>query len=207
MNPLTLIPRKTVYRFSVYLRSLQRLHANGLETVSSDVLARLTSVKAAQLRKDLAYLGHSGTRGIGYSTMELIRKLTEALGTNRLLPVILVGVGNLGSALLGYSGFAKEGFEIVAGFDVEPRDRQQIPIFAMHEVPSYVRDHGIKMAVITVPGRVAQEVTNTLCEAGIQALLNFAPIVLQVPPEITVNNVNLAVELENLAYSIRPNLS
>ncbi len=202
------IPRKTVYRLSLYQRGLQRLKLNGTETVSSAALSRAAGVKPTQLRKDLAYFGQFGTRGLGYSVEALSQKLTEVLGTARLQPVILIGAGNLGAALLGYyNGFAKEGFEIVAAFDTDAgvrragdRKRQILPIA---EMPGYVRGQGIKMAILAVPGTAAQEVVNTLVGAGIQAILNFAPIILQVPEQVVVNNVDLAIELENLSYFIR----
>ena len=166
-------------------------------------------VKSTQLRKDLTYFGQFGTRGLGYDVSSLASKLDEVLGTTRLQPVVLVGAGNLGTALLGYNeGFAKEGFEIVGTFDVEasrkPIDGARatiiLPIAGMS---SFVRDHGIKMAILAVPGTAAQEVVNVLVEAGIQAVLNFAPIILQVPANVVVNNVDLAIELENLSYFIR----
>jgi redox-sensing transcriptional repressor len=124
-----------------------------------------------------------------------------------LQPVILVGVGNLGLALLSYRGFEKEGFEIVAAFDAEPnrkRDKEiKQPIYAMETLQEFVEKHGVKMAIVTVPVAVVQEVTNTLVKCGIVGLLNFAPIMLDVPEDVTVNNVNLAIELENLSYFIR----
>src|SRR6188768_336774 len=114
------IPRKTVYRLSIYQRCLQRLRENSVETVSSEALSKAAGVKSSQLRKDLAYFGNFGTRGLGYNVESLSGMIGETLGTTRLQPVILVGVGNLGSALLRYSGFNKEGFEIVAAFDSHP---------------------------------------------------------------------------------------
>jgi redox-sensing transcriptional repressor len=121
--------------------------------------------------------------------------------------VILVGVGHLGSALLGYNGFAREGFEVVAAFDlVANRERaanQNIPLYGMAKLKTYIDTHSIKMAILTVPGRVGQEVANQLVAAGIQAILNFAPVVLEVPDGVMVNNVDLAIELENLSYFIR----
>ncbi len=202
------IPRKTVYRLSLYQRGLQRLKLSGTETVSSAALARAAGVKPTQLRKDLAYFGQFGTRGLGYSVEELSRKLTEVLGTARLQPVILVGAGNLGAALLGYyDGFAKEGFEIVAAFDTDAGVRRtgdrRKHVLPIAEMSDYTRSHGIKMAILAVPGTAAQEVVNTLVGAGVQAILNFAPIILQVPDHVVVNNVDLAIELENLSYFIR----
>ena len=201
------IPRKTVYRLSLYYRVLQRLRGNRIETVSSASLAKVSGVKPTQLRKDLAYLGHFGTRGLGYSVDGLCAKLVEVMGTASLQPVILVGVGQLGSALLGYDGFEREGFEIVGAFDLDEGRRRpgkvKVKTMAMSGLPDFVRERGIKIAILSVPGHVAQEVANELIEAGIQAILNFAPAVLQVPEHAVVNSVNLAAELENLSYFIR----
>ena len=201
------IPRKTVYRLSVYLRCLNRLRANGLQTVSSDALAQAAGVKSTQLRKDLTYLGQVGTRGRGYDAEQLTQMITDRLGTNSLQPVILVGVGNLGTALLSYRGFEEEGFQIVAAFDLEPGARRsgrlRIGVHPMEHIPDVVRLQGVRMAILTVPAAAAQEVANRLIAAGITGILNFAPIVLSVPEEVTVNNVNLAIELENLSYFIQ----
>jgi redox-sensing transcriptional repressor len=201
------IPRKTIYRLSIYLRCLARLHENGIGTVSSEALAKAAGVKSTQLRKDLAYFGTFGTRGLGYEVAELYKKIADELGTSRLQPVILVGVGNLGLALLSYRGFEKEGFEIVAAFDAEPKRRRdkeiKQPIHSMEKLPEFVRQHRVKMAILTVPVAVVQEVTNGLVRAGITGILNFAPIMLDVPEEVSVNNVNLAIELENLSYFIQ----
>jgi redox-sensing transcriptional repressor len=198
------IPRKTIYRLSIYLRCLARLHENGISTVSSDALAKAAGVKPTQLRKDLAYFGTFGTRGLGYDVTELFKKISEELGTSRLQPVILVGVGNLGLALLSYRGFEKEGFEIIAAFDAEPqrkRDKEiKQPIYGMNELQGSVKKQNVKMAILTVPAAVAQEVANQLIDAGVTGILNFSPIVLSVPEEVMVNNVNLAIELENLSY-------
>ena len=202
------IPRKTVYRLSLYQRGLQRLEGNEIVTVSSAALAKAAGVKPTQLRKDLTYFGQFGTRGLGYDVAALSKKLDEVLGTTRLQPVILVGAGNLGLALLGYyEGFAKEGFEIVATFDAMPDLKtgggRKMKVRPISEVGAFVREHGIKMAILTVPGTAAQEVVNGLVAAGVQAILNFAPIILQVPAQVVVNNVDLAIELENLSYFIR----
>jgi redox-sensing transcriptional repressor len=201
------IPRKTIYRLSVYLRCLQRLKSNAIRTVSSEALAKAAGVKSTQLRKDLTYFGQFGTRGLGYDVEQLAKMITDRLGTNSLQPVILVGVGNLGSALLAYRGFEKEGFEIVGAFDLVPgqqRTRQNATaIHPMEKLAGFVRERGVRMAILTVPATAAQEVTNTLVQSGITGILNFAPIVLQVPEEVIVNNVNLAIELENLSYFIQ----
>ena len=197
-----IIPRKTIYRLSIYLRCLARLRENGIGTVSSEALAKAAGVKSTQLRKDLACFGTFGTRGLGYDVTELSTKIADELGTSRLQPVILVGVGNLGLALLSYRGFEKEGFEIIAAFDAElrrKRDKEiKQPIYGMDKLREFAQTHGVKMAILTVPAAAAQEVANLLVNSGITGILNFSPIVLSLPEEVIVNNVNLAIELEKL---------
>ena len=200
------IPQKTVYRLSLYFRIVERLHQNRIETVSSAALAKAAGVKPTQLRKDLTYFGQFGTRGLGYKVESLVTQLASVLRTARFQPVILVGAGNLGSALIHYDGFAKEGFEIVAAFDIRPESAKSgnlsIPILPMDRLKGFISEHSVKLAILTVPGTNAQAVTNQLVEAGIQAILNFSPSILQVPNNVVVNNVNLAIELENLSYFI-----
>lgn len=201
------IPRKTVYRLSLYLRCLARLKDNNIQTVSSEALAKVAGVKPTQLRKDLTYFGQFGTRGLGYDVTALSQMISDELGTTSLQPVILVGVGNLGLALLSYRGFEKEGFEIIAAFDIDPKRRRDkdvdLPILGMEELPEFVQTHHVKMAIVTVPAIAAQEATNSLVQCGVTGILNFAPIVLHVPEDVMVNNVNLAIELENLSYFIQ----
>jgi len=201
------IPRKTIYRLSVYLRCLARLKDNKIQTVSSEALAKVAGVKPTQLRKDLAYFGQFGTRGLGYDVAELSKMISDELGTTSLQPVILVGVGNLGLALLSYRGFEKEGFEIIAAFDAEPKRRRDKkisqPLLGMDVLAKFVQEHAVKMAILTVPAAAAQAVANQLVQPGITGILNFSPIVLTVPEEVMVNNVNLAIELENLSYFIQ----
>src|SRR5438034_3955023 len=163
------IPRKAIYRLSVYLRCLHRLKTNAIRTVSSDALAAAAGVKPTQLRKAPADFGQFGTRGLGYDVEQLTKMITDLLGTNSLQPVILVGVGNLGLALLSYRGFEQEGFEIVAAFDVDPdRKREKAvtqPIHGMDKLAGFVRERGVRMAILSVPALVAQEVANQLVEA------------------------------------------
>ncbi|HJN89491.1 MAG TPA: redox-sensing transcriptional repressor Rex [Verrucomicrobiota bacterium] len=202
----TEIPRKAIYRLSLYLRCLHRLENNGIHTVSSEVLAKAAGVKSTQLRKDLTYFGQFGIRGLGYDVEQLIEMISELLGTKSLQPVVIVGIGNLGRALLSYRGFEREGFEMVGAFDVQSgrylEDEKPIDVQSMEALPTVIREHLVKMAVLCVPPTAAQEVVNQLIEYGVVAILNFAPIVLSVPDEVTVNNVNLAMELENLSYFI-----
>lgn len=201
------IPRKTVYRLSLYDRNLQRLKANKIPTVSSAALAKAAGVKPTQLRKDLTLFGQFGTRGLGYDVEGLSSKLTQVLGTTRLQPVILVGVGNLGAALARYDGFAREGFEIVGAFDADASRKRDgaadLNVLPMARLPEFVRTRKVKMAILAVPGTGAQAVTNQLVEAGIHGILNFAPTILSVPDGVVVNNVDLALELENLSYFVQ----
>ncbi len=167
----------------------------------------MAGVKPTQLRKDLTYFGQFGTRGLGYDVEQLVRMISDLLGRTGLQPVILVGAGNLGRALLSYRGFEQEGFEIVAAFDIaaDPRQSRKLakPLYPMGTLPELTRQAGVKMAIVAVPATSAQEVANALVQAGITGILNFAPIVLEVPEEVMVNNVNLAIELENLSYFIQ----
>jgi len=194
------MPRKTIYRLSIYLRCLVRLRENGIGTVSSEALAKAAGVKSTQLRKDLALFGNFGTRGLGYDVAELSAKISGELGTSRLQPVVLVGVGHLGLALLSYRGFEKEGFEIVGAFDIEPNRRRDkkitLTIRSIDELPNFIVESGVRLAILSVPAAVAQETANKLIASGVMGILNFAPIVLAVPEDVMVNNVNLAIELE-----------
>ena len=200
------IPRKTVYRLSIYNRCLQRLAAYGIRTVSSEALALAAGVKSTQLRKDLTYFGQFGTRGLGYEVEQLLQLIMDLLGTASLQPVVLVGAGNLGRALLSYRGFQKEGFEVVAAFDVATKEKSKNPaqpVYPMERLASIIKKRNVRMAVICVPPQEAQKVANDLVAAGIVGIMNFAPTVLQVPEDVMVNNVNLAIELENLSYFIQ----
>ena len=200
------IPKKAIYRLSIYQRGLSKLQENGKETVSSSTLAGAAGVKPAQLRKDLAYFGQFGKRGLGYSVSELRDAILEVLGREQLQPVVMVGAGNLGVALLRYRGFEKGGFEVVAAFDAVPETviarGISVPVYGQDEVARFVRENEVKLAILCVPGGVAQEAANELVDAGVQGILNFSPTLLQVPEAVTVNNVDLALELENLSYFV-----
>ncbi len=201
------LPKKVIYRFSTYYRCLQRLAENKHETVSSSTLAKAAGVNSSQLRKDIAYLGQWGTRGLGYPVVTLISALREALRQEKLRPVVLVGAGNLGSALLRYQGFQKEGFEVVAAFDSDIHAAAsrgiKIPLYRDEELTSFITANNVKLAILCVPAEFAQGVTNQLVQAGIQGILNFSPAILEIPTNVVVNQVDLASELENLSYFIR----
>lgn len=201
------IPKKSIYRLSLYQRCLDRLKENGMQTVSSNALAMAAGVKPTQLRKDLAHFGQFGTRGLGYSVDSLSEMITKVLGINSLQPVILVGVGNLGSALLRYNGFRKEGFEIAAAFESNEERANSVsapvPVHHSSKMADFIQERGVKMAILAVPGEAAQNVANELVKAGIQGILNFSPTILQVPENVVVNSVDLALELEHLSYYVK----
>lgn len=201
------IPKKAIYRLSIYHRCLQRLVENSQATVSSSSLAKAAGVKPAQLRKDLAYFGQFGTRGLGYPVAALSAMIRDVLGRERLQPVVLVGAGNLGSALLRYPGFQKEGFEVVAAFDADPDAARargvKIPVLAECELEEFITREQVRLAILCVPASSAQSAANRLVSAGVQGVLNFSPVVLDVPETITVNNVDLALELEHLSFFVR----
>jgi redox-sensing transcriptional repressor len=207
MSEKNAIPKKVIYRLSTYHRCLQRLADNGIETVSSGTLAKAAGVNSSQLRKDITYLGQWGTRGLGCPVETLTSALRDALRQEKLQPVILVGAGNLGSALLRYQGFQKEGFEVVAAFDADPATARKrgvdVPLFLEEEMEAFLLENPVRLAILCVPAEFAQGVANRLVRAGIQGILNFSPAVLEVPKEIVVNSVDLASELENLSYFIR----
>jgi len=193
------VPKAVVSRLSLYLRELQRLQQDSHQTTSSTQLGRLLGLTDAQVRKDLAYFGQFGYPGIGYRCEELIQKIREILGTNREWPVVLVGVGNLGRALLGYRGFGRQGFKVVAAFDSDPekiqREIEGVPVHPLEQMADMVRRHGIRLAILAVPASEAQGVADQLVASGVVGVLNFAPVTLNLPPEVAKIGVDLAMEL------------
>jgi len=202
------IPRKTVYRLSIYQRSLLKFREKGVETVSSEDLATAAGVKSTQLRKDLGHVGQFGTRGLGYGVTTLSDAISGVMGMSMLQPVVMVGVGNLGAALLRYSGFRKEGFEIIAAFDADPAhvksttEEMGVPVHDVSGLGKYIADHGVRMAIIAVPEAAGQTVADILVNSGVQAILNFSPAVLNLPDEVVVNHVDLAAELGSLSFFV-----
>jgi redox-sensing transcriptional repressor len=195
----------TASRLSVYLRCLNTLEAAGVKTVSSRTLAEQFHLNAAQIRKDLAYFGEFGVRGVGYYVRELKRHLRVILGLDRTVRVAVVGAGNLGLALADYPGFRQEGFEIVAMFDsdrakVGHKSRTGVRIIDMEDFRKIVKRENINIVVLAVPASTAQEVANVAVASGIRALLNFSPGTLKVPPGVKLKNVDLTVSLESLSF-------
>ena len=195
----------TTNRLSVYLRCLNTLEDAGVKTISSQALAEQFHLNAAQIRKDLAYFGEFGVRGVGYYVRDLKRHLRQILGLDRKLRVAIMGAGNLGLALADYPGFRQEGFEISALFDnlrekVGQQSRGGVPILDIHDLKRIARREGIRIAVIAVPAASAQHVLNLVVASGIKAVLNFSPGTLEVPPDIKLKSVDLTVSLESLSF-------
>ncbi|MBM4439251.1 MAG: redox-sensing transcriptional repressor Rex [Candidatus Rokubacteria bacterium] len=198
------IPEMTIRRLSVYTRCLLQLEEDGVEAISSQELAERFGLNSAQVRKDLAYFGEFGVRGIGYYVTKLKAELQRILGLDREWPVALVGLGNLGSALFHYKGFSRQGFRIAVVFDDDPAkiggDVDGVPIFGTADLAREARARAIQIAILAVPSEAAQGVTDALLAAGIKTILNFAPTRLRVPKDARLKNVDLSIELETLSF-------
>ncbi len=195
----------TTNRLSVYLRCLNSLEDAGVRSVSSQALAEQFHLNAAQIRKDLAYFGEFGVRGVGYYVKELRRHLRQILGLDQQVAVGIVGAGNLGLALADYPGFRADGFRITALFDasdakIGQRSRGGVPIHDIRQLRRIVQRQGIRIAAIAVPAGSAQTVVNAVVAAGIKAILNFSPGTIQVPPDVKLKSVDLTVSLESLSF-------
>lgn len=203
------IPLPAVRRLSLYLRQLEQLQARDRQTVSSRQLGETLGISDAQIRKDLAYFGQFGHPGIGYRVPELIHRVRCILGTDRTSNVLLVGAGNLGRALISYRGFLNKGFEIIAVFDDSRNEvghtidgARHIKIQHPSEMRSTVRKHNIRLGILAVPAPAAQGVADRMVAAGVRAVLNFAPVRLQVKDGVAVSSVDLAVHLEQLSFQL-----
>ena len=200
------IADSTVRRLSLYLRFLEESGQRGLVTISSDELARRGGTTSAQVRKDLSFFGSFGKRGLGYSVPELTDSLREILGLRRDWQVIIVGAGKIGTALAQYRGFRQRGFRVTAVYDRDPKKIgtrwDALTVRDMSQIERDIAKEHPDIAVLTTPAEEAQNVVDRLVGAGMRALLNFAPIQLQVPPEVTLKNVNMAMELEGLSFAL-----
>ncbi len=201
------IPSATIARLSLYSRTLEKLLAEDVKIISSERLATLCDVNPAQIRKDLAYFGEFGVRGVGYYVKELLFEIKRILGLNKEWRLGIIGVGNLGLALLSHENFSKQGYLFVAAFDNDPKKtNKKLPnglvIHHINDLPHYARETSLEMGIITVPGVWAQEIANRLIKANIRAILNFAPVQIHVPPGFRVENVDFTVKLDNLAYHL-----
>lgn len=204
------IPMATISRLSIYSRTLQELLEEEVDVISSERLAKQCAVNPAQIRKDLAYFGEFGVRGVGYRVADLLNQIKEILGLNRPWNLGMVGVGNLGSALIRHANFIRHGYVFTAAFDVDPqkvgkRLPNGIVIKHLEEVDEVVKEREVHVGVITTPSSAAQSVANQLVLAGINGILNFAPIQIQVPNCCHVENVDFTIKLDSIAYHLSSN--
>ncbi|QVQ50615.1 redox-sensing transcriptional repressor Rex [Spiractinospora alimapuensis] len=198
------IPEATVARLPIYLRALQALTERGVLTVSSEDLAATTGVNSAKLRKDLSHLGSYGTRGVGYEVEYLVYQISRELGLTQDWSVVIVGIGNLGRALAHYGGFQHRGFRIVALLDTAPavvgQEVAGIQVRHLDTLEDVVGSEGVSIGVVATPAAAAQAVCDRLVQSGVSSVLNFAPVVLTVPPRVEVRKVDLSIELQILAF-------
>jgi len=200
------IADSTVRRLSIYLRFLEEFEERGLATVSSDALARRGGTTSAQVRKDLSFFGSFGKRGLGYSVPELATALREILGLGKEWRVVIIGAGKIGAALAQYRGFRQRGFHIVAAYDTNAdkigRELEGIQVRNMNRLEADVARERPDIAVLAIPSEGAQAALDRVVRAGIRAVLNFAPIQLNAPADVTVKTVNMAMELEGLTFAL-----
>jgi len=200
------IPEATVARLAVYLRVLSGLSEQGVGTVSSEELSTASGVNSAKLRKDLSYVGSYGTRGVGYEVTVLVGEIERILGLTRKHSVAVVGIGNLGHALANYGGFPSRGFPVAALFDVDEDligvPVGGIPVDRIEDIPVVCAKREVSIGVICTPPAGAQAVCDRLVSAGVRCILNFAPVVLQVPDDVEVRKVDLAVEMQILSFHV-----
>jgi redox-sensing transcriptional repressor len=203
------IPEATIRRLSNYLKCLEDLETKNEKVASSALIATICNVNAAQVRKDFAYFGEFGIRGMGYNVKELRYHIKEILGTNREWRIAVVGIGNLGSALLMYKGFLKQNYKIVAAFDYDPvtvighiSEKMGKPIEILHidRLKEVVKLRNVEIGIIATPPSEAQQVANQLVDANVKGILNFAPTQIRVPPNIILRNVFFTSALDNLVY-------
>jgi redox-sensing transcriptional repressor len=203
---MTRIPRATVNRLPLYLRVLDVIPENQT-TVSSKELAELIKENSAKVRKDLSFLGTYGVRGVGYNVEHLRFQIRRELGLTRIWPVIIVGAGNLGSALARYGGFVPSGFSVAAIYDNDPEvigtTVGELTVGPMEDIRRDAKDLGVEIGIIATPVPAAQQVAEQLAEAGFKSILNFAPMVLRVPPEVEIRRVDLSTELQILGYYVQ----
>lgn len=198
------IPGAAVARLPLYYRALVEIGEDDVDTVSSERLARLAGVNAAQVRKDLSYLGSYGTRGVGYEVTFLLDRISRELGLTHDWPVAIVGVGNLGHALANYGGLSDRGFRVLALLDADPAKVGiaigELMVESVDDLSELVRTRGITIGIIATPAAAAQAVADLLVAAGVQSILNFAPAVIAVPEGVSVRKVDLATELQILSF-------
>lgn len=203
------IPEATVSRLSVYSRYLTEVEKQGIVSISSGEIAEGVGGTPAQVRKDLAYFGEFGTRGVGYNVKQLNQEIMNILGLTKRWNVILIGAGNLGSALSQYRGFRERGFQIIGVFDNDLNKvglkLNGLPIYAINQMADFIEKNDVSIGIIAVPAEYAQDISDLLVDTNIKGILNFAPVVLTIPEDVEIRNVDLTVNLEVLTYNIEKN--
>ncbi|MBN1899776.1 redox-sensing transcriptional repressor Rex [Candidatus Sumerlaeota bacterium] len=201
------MPKSVIKRLALYCRILHRIEMDGLTRISSKILAQFLGITPAQVRKDLAYFGQFGVPGFGYNPHDLRIHLKKILGTDRIINLAIIGVGNLGKALLSYVGFKTQGFKFIAAFDLDQRKVgrkiNELKVSSINELEKILKDSDVDIVVLTVPANAAQEVVDRLVKCNITAILNFAPIRIDVPSHVRIHSVDLAMELERLSFYLR----
>ncbi|WP_461209632.1 redox-sensing transcriptional repressor Rex [Desulfocurvus sp. DL9XJH121] len=204
------IPRATIQRMAVYIQVLESLARDGKDVVSSELLARTCNINPSQIRKDLAYFGEFGVRGVGYYVQDLITSIKQALGVDRVWKTAVVGIGNMGRALLNYREFRLRGFHIVGAFDCDPFKIGEIvsglEVICSRRLKEKADDLGIEIGIITTPPERAQRAANYLTEAGIKGIINFAPARINVPDDVTVEYVDFFHHLYAVAFNMSLNI-
>ncbi len=199
-------PSPAVQRLSLYLRQLEDMAGLDIQKTSSRQLAEALKLDSAQVRKDLGYFGQFGRPGVGYHVEPLIEALRRILGTDRTWNVVVIGAGDLGRALLRYKGFLSKGFELIAAFDISlskvGKKAGLAEVYPLDKLEQIIAAHSVKLAVVAVPTEAAQQITDRLCAAGVMGILNFAPVILDVPDDVTVAPVDLAGKLEQLSFRV-----
>jgi redox-sensing transcriptional repressor len=200
------VPEATITRLSVYSRFLERLDQKGIVTISSGEIAEGVGVSPAQVRKDLAYFGEFGTRGVGYNVKDLLHYTLKILGLDRPWPLVLVGAGNLGFALCTHKGFNDRGFSIIGVFDNDltkiGKKIVDLEVYPLEKMSEIIDAHQVRIGIIAVPPRAAQETADLMVKNGLKAILNFAPVALNLPEGIEIRNVDLTVKLEILTFNL-----
>lgn len=202
------IPEATIKRLSIYNRILRELKRDGVEVISSSKLSEISGLNAAQIRKDLTYFGEFGVRGVGYFVNHLLENIKGILGINKQWNLIIVGFGKLGQALLSYENLKKQGYNIIAAFDTDPTKvgttfgLNEIPVYGLDKITEIVKKNNVKIAIITTPASVAQEVLKILEDAGISGVINFAPTKLTPKSKIKISYVDLVTEFDKMAFKI-----
>ena len=201
------IPEVVIDRLPIYGRALELLEAQGREVVNSQELGERLGVTPAQIRKDLSYFGRFGKQGRGYNVKRLLEELRQILGLTREWPMVVVGVGQLGRAILGYVGFIPQGFRIIAAFDADPTivgtTVGDLTVKPVDELPQALREHKADIGIVAVPDENAQDVIDTLVANGVTAILNYAPIAPHVPPHVRIKDIDPVLALQSMTFYIK----